>query len=267
MSNMYKRTKNDPRITRSRKAPFASLGAFVKNLGPGRRKNPWKVNLTKKAFPWHKAAVPVLVFFLPIFVLLAADNLVFRLPDMYNYHMLDTEILNEKMVSAGEGDVARMISGYMTHRTDEFQMKEDLEYLPDDLFTKADGEMAARMRQALDIKGLLAAAAMVFAAACIAVLWKLKERDRILRAFYYSLPVFLVFGIINAAGLLLGSLRSGIYGILPAAEGGADLLPAILDGGFFRLSVLAGGGISLVLLGLVYYAVFMISGRKMTFRR
>jgi hypothetical protein len=264
---MYKRTKNDPRITQSRKAPFSSLRAFAKNLGPGRRKNPWKVNLTKKAFPWHKLAVPVLVFFLPLFVLLAADNLVFRLPDMYNYHMLDTEILNEKMISAGEEDVARMISGYMTHRTDEFQMKEDLEYLPDNLFTEADGAMAARMRQALDIKGLLAAAAMALSVACGAVLWKLKERDWILRAFYYSLPVFLVFGIINGAGLLLGGLRSGIYGILPAVEGGADLLPAILDKGFFGLSVLAGGGISLVFLGLVYYAVFMISGRKVTFRR
>lgn len=267
MSNMYKRIKNDPRITPSRKDPAASLRAFARKLGPGRRKNPWKVNLTKKAFPWHRLVLPILVFFLPLFVLLAADNLVFRLPDMYNYHMLNTEILNEKMISASEGDVAQMISGYMTHRTDEFQMKEDLAYLPDNLFTQADAKMAARMRQALDIKGMLAFAAMAVSAACVAALLKLKERDLILRAFYYSLPVYVVFGIINGAGLLQGGLRAGIYGILPAADEGADLLPVILDGGFFGLSVLAGGGISLVLLGLVYYAVYMISGRKVTFRR
>lgn len=267
MSNMYKRIKNDPRITPARGISRGASRALSRKPGAFRRKNPWKVNLTKKAFPWHRLVLPVLVLFLPVFILLTADNLVFRLPDLYNYHMLNTEILNEKMIAADEKDVAQTISGYMTHRTDEFQMKEDLAYLPEDIFTAEDGRMASRMRQALDVKGILGVFALIVSVACAAVLLRLRERDLILRGFYYALPVFLAVGLLNGAGLLLAGPRGVLYGIPPVTEGGSDLLPVLLDDRFFGLSALAGGGISLVLLGLVYYGILMISGRKTTFRR
>lgn len=268
MATLFKRTKNDPRITPARKKRSASFIRNARRRMSGGGRSPWKANLTKKAIPWHRLILPVLALAIPVIIVFAANNLVLRLPDLYNYHLLNTRILDERMISADEGDVANLISEYLTGRADRFQMKEDLEYLPAELFTVADGEMMARYKAALDIEAAAAAACFVLSAALTGILIRIRKRDLILRAFAFGVPVYVAGVLANGIAFVSGSLREAVYGISPLPVEGADeLLPALLPDRFFQLAGVAGTAASLIFLGLVYYLVLMLSGRKTIFRR
>ena len=268
MSNMYKRTKNDPRLTKGRKGLkggfFSKIGAFFFRRGT----NPWKVNLTKKSIPWARILAPVLIATIPFTVLLTVDNAVMRLPDLYAYHFLSSEILSERMVAADEDAVAQLISDYVLHKTDKFQMKEDLEYMPADLFTKEDGAMMESLRSLLDWQAVAGLCTLLVSILLIVYIIRKKEKDLLLQSFYYSLPVFLGIKIIDAALVMFGPLRTRVFGIPAVSESGdVNLIPALLDGSFFRLLAGVETLLSIVVLGLVYYIILNLAGRKTTFRR
>jgi Protein of unknown function (DUF1461) len=268
MSNMYKRTKNDPRLTKNRKP--LTLGFFrrVKDFFLKRRTNPWKVNLTKKSVPWARILAPVLIVAIPLFVIMAADNTLMRLPDLYKYHFLSTEILNERMVAADEDKVAQLMSDYLIHKTDNFQMKEDLEYMPANLFTNSDGAIMSDLRSLLDTQAIVGFGMLLLSVLLIIFIIRQKEKDLLLKSFYFSLPAFVLMKTIEVVLMMFGPLRNRVFGIpTPATTGEGDLLPALLDGTFFRLLAIAEVAISLILMGLIYYVILNLSGRKTTFRR
>jgi len=268
MSNMYRRIKNDPRLTKTRQPLIRGFFGRIKDFFVRRGTDPWKVNLTKKSVPWARILAPILIISIPLFVIMAVDNSLMRLPDVYKYHFLSSEILNERMVAADEDDVAKLMSDFLIHKTDKFQMKEDLEYMPADLFTKADGTMIRNLRSLLDIQAIVGICMLLLTVLLIIFIIRKKERDLLLQSFYYSLPVFALIKIIEVAIMMFGPLRNRVFGI-PSVDpsGSEDLLPALLDSTFFRSLAIAESVISLVLLGVVYYIILNLSGRKTTFRR
>lgn len=266
MANMYKRTKNDPRITKKRNRPASDFFADVKNFIAHRGRNPWKVNLTKKSTPWARILAPILIIAIPLFVMMAASNTLMRLPDLYKYHLLSSEVLSARMISADETDVSELMSNYMMHKTDSFQMKENLDYMPDNLFTGADGTMMAGIRNITDLQLILGLVTMLMAVVVIVYLLRKRERDLLMHRFYFCLPVFVFLQIANAVILMVGPVRNRVYGIIQD-KGNDNLLPAILDGSYFRLLFLVELILSLVFLGLIYYLVLNLSGRKTTFGR
>lgn len=268
MSNMYKRTKNDPRLTKGRKSMGQGIISRLKGFFTRRRTDPWKVTLTKKSIPWPHILAPILIVTIPLTVIVFADNGLMRLPDLYKYHLLSSEILNERMISADESDVATLISDYLIHKTDRFQMKEDLDYMPDDLFTKKDGAMIQNLRSYLDVQLAVGLSTLLLTIALILFIIRKKERDLLLRNFYFSLPVFLLLKTMEIAAMLFGPIRNWVFGIpTPTAAADENLLPAMFDASFFRFLAAVEVALSLVLLGIVYYIVLNLSGRKTTFRR
>lgn len=268
MSNMYKRIKNDPRLTKARKPINPGLHRGIKAYFVRRGTNPWKVNLTKKSVPWARILAPILMISIPLFVIMAVDNTLMRLPDLYNYHFLSTEILNERMVAADEDDVSQLMSDYLLHKTDQFQMKEDLEYLPAEVFTDADGAMMKVLRSLLDTQAIVGVVMLLMTILLIVFIIRQKERDLLLRSFYYSLPLFALFKIIGIVMMVFGPIRYRVFGIpIAGAEGEGSLIPALLDDSFFRLLAVAEVAFCLLALGIIYYAILNLSGRKTTFRR
>jgi hypothetical protein len=268
MSDMYKRTKNDPRLTKARKPLTHGFFQRIQAVFLRRGTNPWKVNLTKKSIPWARILAPILIVSIPLSVLLVVDNGVMRLPDLYKYHFLSSEILSERMVAADEDDVAQLMSDYLLHQTNQFQMKEDLDYMPADVFTKADGKMFQGLRSLLDIQAIVGICMLLLTIVLIVFILRKKERDLLLQSFYYSLPIFALIKIIEIAMMMFGPIRNWVFGI-PTIEGAAteDLVPALLDSAFFRTLAIAEMALSLVLLAVIYYIILNLSGRKVTFRR
>lgn len=268
MSNMYKRTKNDPRLTKGRKSLGKGIFNQVKEFFTRRRTDPWKVSLTKKSIPWPRILAPILIVTIPLTVIVFADNGLMRLPDLYKYHMLSSEILNERMISADEDDVAALISDYLIHKTNRFQMKEDLDYMPDDLFTKQDEAMMQNLRTYLDVQIAVGLSTLLITIALIFFIIRKKERDLLLRSFYFSLPVFFLMKIIETVAMLFDPIRKWVFGIpIPTSAADDNLLPALFDVSFFRFLAAIEAVLSLVLLAIVYYIVLNLSGRKTTFRR
>lgn len=268
MSNMYKRIKNDPRLTKNRQSSIRGFFGRIKDFFVRRGTDPWKVNLTKKSVPWARIIAPILLISIPLFVIMAVDNTLMRLPDVYKYHFLSSEILDERMVAASEDDVAQLISDYLIHKTDKFQMKEDLEYMPADLFTKADGTMIRGFRSIADIQAIVGLVMLLLTVLTATYIIRQKERELLLKSFYRSLPVFALIKIIEIAIMVFGPLRNRVFGIptvnMATSE---DLIPALLDNSFFSSLAIAESVISMILMGVVYYIIYSLSGRKTTFRR
>jgi hypothetical protein len=268
MSNMYRRTKNDPRLTKKRKLPIAGYFRRMMDSIGRRGTDPWRVNLTKKSIPWARILAPILLISIPLFVIMAVDNTLMRLPDVYKYHFLSSEVLNERMVAASEEDVAQLISDFLIYKTDKFQMKEDLEYMPADVFTQADGAMIRDLRSMLDIQAIVGIAMLLLTVLMISFYVHQKERELLLKCFYFSLPIFGLIKIIEIVLMLFDPLRNRVFGI-PTVEAQAsdDLIPALLDGSFFKSMAIAETVMSLILLGVIYYIILNLAGRKTTFRR
>jgi len=265
---MYKRTKNDPRLTKGRKPLTQGFFRRFKLNLLNRGTNPWKVTLTKKSTPWARILAPILIVAIPLLVIMTVDNGLMRLPDLYKYHLLSNDILGERMVAADSNDVSQLMSDYLLHKTDRFQMKEDLEYMPADVFTKADGGMMESLRTLLDLQAMVGIGALIVAVVLTVFIIRRKERDLLLHTFYYSLPAFVIMKAIGIGLMMFGASRFRVFGI-PAVDAAAteDLIPAILNGSFFRFLAMVEIAGSLVLLGLIYYLVLNLSGRKTTFRR
>jgi hypothetical protein len=265
---MYRRIKNDPRLTKSRQPLLRGYFRRIKDLFVRRGTDPWKVNLTKKSIPWARILAPILLFSIPLFVIMAVDNTLMRLPDVYKYHFLSTEILNERMVAASEDDVAQLMSDFLIYKTDNFQMKEDLEYMPADVFTKADGTMMFGLRSILDVQAIVGLVMLLLTVLLIIYMIRQKEKDLLLQCFYYSLPVFALIKIIGVVLMMFGPFRNRVFGIpTTGAEDAEDLIPVLLDSSFFRSLAIAESVLSIVLLGVIYYIILNLAGRKATFRR
>jgi len=117
---MYRRIKNDPRLTKERKPMTRGFIQRIKAFFVRRSTNPWKVNLTKKSVPWARILAPILIVSIPLIVIMTVDNTLMRLPDLYKYHFLSSEILSERMVAADEAAVSQLMSDYLLHKTNLF---------------------------------------------------------------------------------------------------------------------------------------------------
>lgn len=268
MTNMYKRTKNDPRLTKNRQPLIRRFLKRIEDYFVRRSTDPWRVSLTKRSIPWTRILAPILFISIPLFVIMTVDNTLLRLPDLYKYHFLSSEVLRDRMVAAEENDVSQLISDYLIHKTDQFQMKEDLEYLPADLFTKADGSMMQGLRSLLDTQAIVGVVMLLITVLLIIFMIRQKERDLLLKSFYYTLPIFALIKIIEVALMVFGPLRNRVFGI-PSMETSnpEDLIPALLDNSFFRSLAIAESVMSLIFMGVVYFIILNLAGRKTTFRR
>ena len=115
---------------------------------------------------------------------------------------------------------------------------------------------------------IVGAAILLLTVILVIIIIKMKERDLLLQSFYYSLPAFVIMKAVGLGLMMFGEARFRVFGI-PASDvaGTEDLIPAILDGAFFRFLAIAEIAWSLVMLGLIYYLILNLSGRKTTFRR
>jgi hypothetical protein len=147
-------------------------------------------------------------------------------------------------------------------------MKEYLEYMPADVFTKADGTMMKTLRTLLDTQAIIGLFMLFVTIILIVFLLRRKERDLLLQSFYYSLPIFVLMKIVEVVLMVFGSLRYRVFGIPPVEMADSeDLIPALLDNAFFRSLAIAEFAISIILLGVIYFIMLNLAGRKTTFRR
>lgn len=268
MANMFKRTKRDPRIVPKKKTFAGRMEGLKRSFRRSSRKNPWKQNKKRKSVPWAKIMAPLLIVMIPVAVMYAGDNVLLRTTALYNYHLNSTEVLSEEMVYAENEDVAKLFSDYMMGKTDEFRMKEDLEYMPQELFNEKDALTVNNIRDTLDKEAYAAGIILILILGIYIYLCRKKEKDLLLRNYFYSIIGFAVLGIIDTLTVAVRPLRQVIHGDLSSFNFPKDdLLIKIMDTSFMWRYSLFSMLIAAIMMGIGLYITLAVAGRHHMFRR
>jgi len=268
MANMFKRTKRDPRIVPKKKTLASRIEGLKRSFRRNSRKNPWKQNKKRKSVPWAKIMAPLLIVMIPVAVMYAGDNILLRTTALYSFHLNSTEILSEEMVYAENEDVVGLFGDYMMGKTDEFRMKENLEYMPEELFNEIDALTVKNIRYNLDKEAYAAGVILLLVIGIYIYLYRKKEKDLLLRNYFYSIVGFAVLAIFDTLTVAVKPLRQAIHGDLSSFNFPKDdLLVKILDTSFMWRYSLFSILVAAIMMGIGLYITLAVAGKHHMFRR
>ncbi|MDR2156703.1 MAG: hypothetical protein LBO81_02845, partial [Clostridiales Family XIII bacterium] len=96
------------------------------------------------------ALAAVFALTVPISAIFFAANLVFRLPDLYNFDISRTVVAEDIELKTKTDAIGDLISDYMFHRTDYFQLRAEYQGREKPVFSINDGMNIGRYRTLLD---------------------------------------------------------------------------------------------------------------------
>jgi hypothetical protein len=195
--------------------------------------------------------------------ILSVANVVFRVPDLYSFDMGRTVVADdiELKVAVVKNDietnitntaVGEMISDYMLHKTDYFQLRAEYQGREKPVFSINDGMNMSRYRTLLD-RCLAAAVLCLIAVVCIFIFLYRTGAKRALRNGY---RVAVVVYLLMCAGMSEfvragGAVRDFVFHVLlNVRPQNGDVLPLLFGQGY-RL----GAWIAIIVISLVLMIV------------
>jgi hypothetical protein len=228
-------------------------------------------------------ALSLAISFVPV-----AVKVIFSIPDLYSFDLGRTQAVKEAGIATekagidAEGDrIADMISSFMMHKTDNFQIASDggdedaspespesTALVSTPIFTVNDGEVMTTLRAFLDnilIIGLTALA--VFIALCvILVRW---DRPRELRhGFTGGFVLYGVFiGFFAVALVLKWPYATAIWtDVIGARFTPDDMMPKLFQGGLFLTSWMAVTVVTFVIMLVLTSVIGRLARHERMFR-
>jgi hypothetical protein len=182
------------------------------------------------------------------FVPLAA-NIVLRVPDLYNFDLGRTGVLETSEYVVEKDSVGDLMSRYTRHKTDTFQLEVKVEGRTETLFTPTDSAAMSLVRKHLDVFlkwGIIALIAFFSIYIALARLGRKRELKLGFRAGFilYGASIALLGASVFVDGLGQRAWR-GALGI--RFEPG-DMLPRLFHEGFFLSALAVTAVIALVIL-------------------
>lgn len=232
------------------------------------RKNPWRNTRNAKKIPVEQLLAIILVISIPLAAICISSNVVLRLPDVYQYNLRSTQALNKTGRVIKEEKVIKLFGDFMQGKTDDFKLKEDVSYQPENVFSKADQRAMTNLRNALNVMlviGILSFLLTVLGYFFL-IRWRKKELQR--RAFKKAAALFLILTILNTAMKLVPRLRDITWGQLFNMKfPKRDVLVQILEKSFAFHVTLFEVLLSLILMALLGYMTWQVAGRKKLFKK
>ncbi|MDR0357076.1 MAG: hypothetical protein LBH63_01700 [Clostridiales Family XIII bacterium] len=192
------------------------------------------------------ALAAIFALAVPVFSVVFAANVVFRMPDLYNFDVGRTVVADEIELNIKTDAIGDLISDYMFHKTDYFQVRAEYQGREKPVFSINDGMNMSRYRKLLDRSFIVLCASAVSGVA-IFVLLRKTGRKRGLRNGYRA-------GIALCALAYLGmgefvrneGLRSTLLRVLlNVRPQNTDVLPLLFGegyrlGAFIAIVVISG---------------------------
>ena len=201
-----------------------------------------------------KICALILAIFLPLVPLLGAANVIFRLPDLYQFDFDRTESFREIQLTLGDKtgqELGLLISRFMKHEIDEFRPAENVQFQGKEssVFTRPDRTAMDRARNILD--NLRIIFFLVFPAVAIVILLLIRFKRR--RDFWIGYNIGLgLYGLIAISLLVLSSFPEDRYNLFQWIVGvkfsELDILPQLFDNGFYVESAVLVVAVSTVIL-------------------
>jgi hypothetical protein len=182
--------------------------------------------------------------FLPI-----AANIVFRIPDLYEFDLGRTQAIAEKGIDIQEEKVANAIAAYLRHRTDSFQVEVVFERHSALLFTQHDSAVMKRLRSFLDNILVIGITSLALCAALYVILIRWGSMRSLRRGFLAGAAIYA--GWLGATALTMsfgGPLLAVWRGVIGADFTAQDMMPQLFHRGFFLTAWAVVGLFTLVIM-------------------
>ncbi len=209
----------------------------------------------------------MIVISLPLMIVCLVANLVFRLPDVYEYSLTSSNILQNTSLSTTKEEVQKAFSDFMQGKTDELKLIEKTEYKPEDIFSKEDKEAMKSLRTFLNVLLVIGLFSLfiTFVVYFFMIRWRVKGifMDR----YKQSLWVFIGVEILNVTIKFVDPLWKHIYGLFMRTsfkEG--DNMVLLLGDAFPKQVALFELIVGSVVMALVGYLTWSVAGRKKLFK-
>lgn len=190
-----------------------------------------------------------IVILTPGVLLSFAFNLVVRMPDFYRFELNRNDTERELSLSAGQGELAEVLSHYMWGKTPDLVLEQENENTEqmENVFLPEEQQIMERKRTALNLYSLGMGLAIVALAAAYFVLLRARFKEQLRRVFLLSLPFGALLVLVTSGGLLIGGLPAlpSVFFLKPAwpADG---IMAAVFTESFVRDMTLASIGVAAV---------------------
>jgi hypothetical protein len=183
-----------------------------------------------------KVCAVLLVFFLPFAALFGTTNLIFRVPDLYQFDLDRTDITREIRLDMKGKELGELIARYMQHKTDDFRPAKTVDFQgkQSSIFTRTDRIAMEHSRGILD-KTLIAFFLLFpVTIAIIVLLLRFGQRRDLWIGYNAGL---ILYGLLALSLLVFGSFPRDRYAtfqwMTDVRFTKMDILPQLFDNGFY----------------------------------
>lgn len=183
----------------------------MKNIRRKSKRNPWRNTRNDFVIPWNDIGAAIFMAILPIMIILIAGNVVVRSETFYSYYVSKTEVVKEIPYEIENQDVSETFGKFMMHKTSEFQLKENSEYMPQQVFNERDAKVMHSIRTIADV---LLIVGIVLFVACFAIgfyLCRQGEKKILYESFINSWVWFAVLLLANGVIYFVPAVRELIF--------------------------------------------------------
>jgi len=103
----------------------------------------------------------LLAISLPAAAILCTSNLIFRIPDLYNFEIARSGVVKDMGLNLGDADVGTAIAEFMRHKTEELTLNETVQDRTLPVFTFLESARMEQYRKILDRSLIVMGAAIV----------------------------------------------------------------------------------------------------------
>lgn len=231
------------------------------------RRNPWRNTRRNMDRDWKAICAAVLVVSVPLMVILGTLNYVVRYSGVWKYDLTSSQVLTQISTQIDEDQLLNAVSSYMQHKTDSFELKEDVEYQPENVFKAVDKKAAKRIREFMDVTMVIGIIMLLLTAAAYFLLIRWRSHEIHMKRFRQSVWVYAISIIVLCLICVIPPARHLVWGLLMGTKLPADDTLVVLFGGTLGFHIaMYWLLISAVITGILTYVTWEIAGRKRMFR-
>ena len=203
----------------------------------------------------------VLVCCIIIVTLTLGQNLLFRLPDVYQFHFNDSQCVDRLYTSLTSTQMADEIAGFMnSFRPEEFQVNDFTGYDELPIFDSRDSYNMLVLKKMVDISGIFCAIGLILLVSIY--IWFVREDEKKLlrKAFRFGAVCSAAMIVVQAVVFSAGGLRNRyfrLWGMRAFAED--SKLEMILGSEFWGIFAVFLTVVSLILLLVMAYLNYRVT--------
>ncbi|MBK5246566.1 MAG: hypothetical protein JJE49_04760 [Peptostreptococcaceae bacterium] len=208
----------------------------------------------------------ILVISIPVSIICLANNLTTRMPDLYQYELKSTEILNDLAVEKNEDEMGQFFSDYMLGKTEKFQIEYQFGENTDNLFTSDEQKTMEKFKSSSNLILFAGLIALFFSLVSYFLIYKQNLKALLRRTFLKAAILFAAFvGAITLATCLSPLIKIQYAFLFDYEIKTFLVLPKLLPESFFIHSALTTVGISIIMMLIIGYFTWKITKSRRIF--